>query len=259
MKELFIPMSAAIAELITHPMDYVKTQKQNYKKTISTTDIIKNTYKKKGVIGFYPSVVPAIARHLIYTTSRIGIYEKFRNQESSILHKTAITIFASSFGQFIATPADVVKVQLQTNNKNTATIVKDIYRSNGLLGFYNGWKPTVLRAVAVNIGELLTYDTTKHKLLNYMDDGIPCHVLSSINSGFVSTVLSTPADVIKTRIMASNSGNIFSVTKDIIKNEGIASLWKGFFPIWARIAPWQMFFWISYEQLRLMNGYGSFK
>ena len=259
MKELFIPLSASIAELLTHPMDYIKTQKQYHKKNISIMEIIKKTYNKKGILGFYPSVVPAISRHLIYTTSRIAIYENFRNENSSVIQKAGITIFASSFGQFLATPTDVIKVQLQTHSKKTSLIIKDIYKTDGLLGFYNGWKPSIVRAILVNIGELLTYDTTKKYLLNYMNDSIYCHIISSINSGFVSTVLSTPADVIKTRIMADNSGTIYSVTKDIIKNEGITSLWKGFFPIWARIAPWQMFFWISYEQIRLLSGYESFK
>ena len=39
-----------------------------------------------------------------------------------------------------------------------------------------------------------------------------------------------------------------------IKNEGPLALYKGFMPVWLRLAPWQIIFWTSYEQLRKLNG-----
>lgn len=108
------------------------------------------------------------------------------------------------------------------------------------------------------MGELVAYDTGKQFLLKYMDDDIYCHALSSLNSGFWSTLLSTPAGVLKTRLMSDSSSNMVDCTKEIIKNEGILGLWKGFFPIWMRLAHWQFTFWISYEQLIKLNGYSSF-
>ena len=113
--------------------------------------------------------------------------------------------------------------------------------------------------MTVNIGELVAYDTGKKYLLNYMNDNVYCHGLASLHSGFWSTLLSTPADVIKTRMMSDSNHTMTRVARDIIKNEGFLSLWKGFIPIWCRLAPWQFIFWVTYEQLRIANNLGGFK
>jgi solute carrier family 25 uncoupling protein 27 len=43
-----------------------------------------------------------------------------------------------------------------------------------------------------------------------------------------------------------------------VTEEGMISLYKGFFPIWFRLAPWQLIFWVSYEKLRILSGLKSF-
>jgi solute carrier family 25 uncoupling protein 27 len=61
----------------------------------------------------------------------------------------------------------------------------------------------VQRAALVNLGDLTTYDTIKHFLIdnfNFKDNYIT-HIIASVCSGLVAATFSTPADVIKTRIM----------------------------------------------------------
>ena len=43
-----------------------------------------------------------------------------------------------------------------------------------------------------------------------------------------------------------------------VKIEGLKALWKGFFPTWARLGPWQFVFWVSYEKFRQIAGLFSF-
>jgi solute carrier family 25 uncoupling protein 27 len=43
-----------------------------------------------------------------------------------------------------------------------------------------------------------------------------------------------------------------------VKAEGAMALWKGFFPTWTRLGPWQFVFWVSYEQFRRLTGLSSF-
>ena len=35
-------------------------------------------------------------------------------------------------------------------------------------------------------------------------------------------------------------------------------MYKGFLPTWARLAPWQLAFWTSYEQIRRLGGLQPF-
>lgn len=39
-----------------------------------------------------------------------------------------------------------------------------------------------------------------------------------------------------------------------IKEEGPTSVYKGFLPIWLRMCPWALTFWLSYEQYARIFG-----
>jgi len=45
----------------------------------------------------------------------------------------------------------------------------------------------------------------------------------------------------------------------VATREGPLALYKGFMPGWLRLAPWQLTFWVAYEQLRIATGIGGFK
>ncbi|CAE8675948.1 unnamed protein product [Polarella glacialis] len=138
--------------------------------------------------------------------------------------------------------------------------IRDILREEGPRGFYRGLVPNVQRAALVNLGELATYDQAKGMILesSSLQDGVAVHTLSALCSGFVASVCATPADVVKSRIMAGQASSIVDCVRDTVRNEGIAAMWKGFLPNWARLGPWQLTFWVSYEYLRKTSGYGSF-
>ncbi|CAN4081279.1 unnamed protein product [Withania somnifera] len=101
---------------------------------------------------------------------------------------------------------------------------------------------------------------------NIVNDNIYAHTLSSIMSGLSATTLSCPADVIKTRMMNQATDkpgnckyrNSYDCLVKTVKAEGLKALWKGFFPTWARLGPWQFVFWVSYEKFRQIAGLSSF-
>jgi len=43
-----------------------------------------------------------------------------------------------------------------------------------------------------------------------------------------------------------------------VRNEGLFALYKGFLPVWIRMAPWSLTFWLSFEQIRFMLGATGF-
>lgn len=47
--------------------------------------------------------------------------------------------------------------------------------------------------------------------------------------------------------------------RKVAASEGPLALYKGFMPGWLRLGPWQLVFWCSYEQLRIVTGIGGFK
>jgi hypothetical protein len=197
-----------------------------------------------------------------------------------------------------------------------------IAAQQGLAGLWRGSLPAVQRAALVNLGELTTYDAAKRAVLSSGltgGDNLWAHALSSVASGFCASVVSTPADVVKTRLMAQDPHNpvyrgmlhCFSATLRAggqagrgcgrgwdgcegrvvmrggrqagkqsrgnvcqqpahstypplmslpvpITAEGWRGLYAGFLPTWGRLGPWQLTFWVTYEQLRKASGLAGF-
>jgi len=114
------------------------------------------------------------------------------------------------------------------------------------LGLWKGVGPTCGRATALAAAELATYDEVKQQFLknNIVKEGLSCTLATAFVSGFVSTVASSPFDVVKSRVMgqplaADGSGTLYSGMVDCFvksaKNEGIMSLYNGFWPNFGRV------------------------
>lgn len=181
--------------------------------------------------------------------------------------------------QLVASPADLVKVRMQADGRLVSQgiqprysglfdALKKIIHSEGFGGLWKGAFPNVQRAFLVNMGELACYDQAKRFIIHnrVADDNIYAHTLSSIMSGFAATALSCPADVVKTRMMNQATGkegsvgyrNSYDCLGKTVKIEGLGALWRGFFPTWARLGPWQFVFWVSYEKFRQIAGLTAF-
>ncbi|XP_031566919.1 mitochondrial uncoupling protein 4-like isoform X2 [Actinia tenebrosa] len=237
---------------------------------------------EEGVVKLWNGVTPAILRHIVYTGSRMTVYEFLRNRvlkrnEDGLfpIWKSVISgMTAGAIGQFFSSPADLVKVQMQMEGKRvliekrkprvhgTAHAFRNIVKHYGIKGLWKGWLPNVQRAALVNMGDLTTYDTVKHNLLKHtkLHDNWITHTMSSACSGLVAATISTPADVIKTRIMNNPSGykGAIDCFQRAVKQEGFFSLYKGWLPTWTRMAPWSLTFWLSYEQIRKLSGAQGF-
>ncbi|CAJ0566815.1 unnamed protein product, partial [Mesorhabditis spiculigera] len=124
-----------------------------------------------------------------------------------------------------------------------------VYRSHGFFGLWMGWVPNCQRAALLNMADLATYDR------------------------LMAAIVSTPADVVKTRMMdqirhlhdSDPNGKPSKMHKGsidclmhIVKREGFWALYRGFLPTYIRMAPWSLTFWISYEKIRWLTGAPSF-
>lgn len=87
----------------------------------------------------------------------------------------------------------------------------------------------------MQLGDLAAYDFFKHLFLDagVVTDGPMCHALSAFSAGLVAVCMSSPADVIKSRVMnqpfdAKGRGELYSGTLDCLRStvreEGFAAL-----------------------------------
>ena len=92
--------------------------------------------------------------------------------------------------------------------------------------------PNIARNAIVNCSELVSYDLIKEAILKYqlLSDNMPCHFVSAFGAGFVTTVIASPVDVVKTRIMNSAPGTYSGVINCAVvmgKKEGFKAFYKG--------------------------------
>jgi solute carrier family 25 uncoupling protein 27 len=258
MKIFLVSIACSVAEIVTHPIDTIKTKLQlDSKKRI--TKIVQET----GIPGFYKSLKPALARHWIYSTGRVTIYEQLKQEDESLWIKIRNGFLAGGLSQLVASPMDLVKIRLQGNpSMKMSLILKDTYHQHGIPGLYKGWQPNVGRAALVNIGELVSYDYGKKYLLKQgFQDNVYTHFLSSVYSGFCSTLLSTPADVVKSNYMnhpEKYKNSIIRCISEIYQHNGLFYFWRGSLLNWIRLGPWQMIFWTTYENLALFSKQKTF-
>jgi solute carrier family 25 uncoupling protein 27 len=115
--------------------------------------------------------------------------------------------------------------------------------------------PLVILHVLTNTG---TYDQVKTTLIEkeiFAFSPLLQHVSASGAAGLASAVISTPADVVKTRLMDQSGtaaraySGIGDALSTIVRTEGVAALWKGFTPILTRKVVWCTVFFVSYERL----------
>jgi solute carrier family 25 uncoupling protein 27 len=288
--------AATVAETVTFPLDISKTRMQIQGQKELMGDGSGSNLQKRGLIrtahgivseeGFvalYRGLPAAAARHVIYTGARMGIYEHLRewtrgtDGRVSLGMTLASAMTSGAISQFLASPADLVKVKMQLQGRRVLLGHKALYTGSvhcfcellrepsGVLGMWRGWLPNVQRAALVNLGELAAYDTAKQTILRntQLQDNMVTHTLASFCSGIVAATCGTPADVIKSRIMGQQPGalqysGVVDCLVQTVQGEGVWALWKGFGPNWARMAPWSLTFWLSYEQLRKGLGLKSF-
>ncbi|XP_063223550.1 mitochondrial uncoupling protein 4 isoform X1 [Bacillus rossius redtenbacheri] len=244
--------------------------------------------QEEGALKLWQGITPAIYRHVVYSGIRIVSYETLRDKVfhkepdgSFPLWKSAMSgVTSGAIAQFFASPTDLIKVQIQMEGRRrllgkaprvhgTWHAFTTILDKGGVKGLWKGSIPNVQRAALVNLGDLTTYDSVKRFLLTHttLTDNHFTHILCSACAGLVAATMGTPADVVKTRIMNqpiddSGKGLIYKSSVDClvktVENEGLFALYKGFLPVWIRMAPWSLTFWLSFEQIRSMLGATSF-
>ncbi|CAD7971207.1 unnamed protein product [Amoebophrya sp. A120] len=131
---------------------------------------------------------------------------------------------------------------------------------------FRGVMPNMLRASIVTAAQITSYDWSKKYLIHekQMDQNWQLFTLCGLISGFCSSVLSTPVDLVKTRVMndrpiglllgQEREGYQFRSTKKCffatVNKEGVLALYKGFAATFLRLGPHFMLGWPLLEFFR---------
>jgi len=162
-------------------------KKQQQQKTISLLtlqfSVAGQVIKESGVSGLYRGLSAGLLRQATYTTARLGIFnslseylkKRMPNGEPLPLYQKAETgLAAGGLGALVGSPADLSLIRMQAdstlpadqrrNYKGVGDALTRIVREEGAGGLFRGAGPTVVRAMALNMGMLASNDQAKEML-----------------------------------------------------------------------------------------------
>jgi hypothetical protein len=291
-------IAACCGEAATFPLDFTKTRLQlqnELGKTLSgeaaagrgmgMLRTAAHIFRTEGLLAMYGGLSAAALRQFVYGGIGVGLYVPMRTlvigegvdaKTAPLWQRMLAGALSGSLGQVVANPFDVVKVRLQADGRlkslgqapryrGTLQALTAIGREEGARGYLRGMGPSVGRAAVINGCGIASYDASKGVVQRALgsDKGLLPQVGASLVSGLVSALVSTPFDVIKTRMMNQPSGaaSLYKGPIDCLvktaKAEGITGLYKGFTPAYARLAPHRVVHFVCLEQLTRAAGMGE--
>lgn len=197
--------------------------------------ILKGLYS--GLAGNLAGVLPASAIFVgVYEPTKRKLLESFPENLSALAHLTAGAI-GGAVSSIVRVPTEVVKQRMQTGQFASAPdAVRLIVATEGFRGLYAGYGSFLLRDLPFDAIQFCLYEQLRmgYKLAAKRDLKDPENAMIGAFAGAITGAITTPLDVIKTRLMIQGSTKqyegILHCVSSIVKEEGASTLFKGMGP-----------------------------
>ncbi|KAG8378105.1 hypothetical protein BUALT_Bualt08G0103600 [Buddleja alternifolia] len=264
------------------PLDAVKTKLQTkgaseiYK---GTFDVIVKTFQDKGILGFYSGVSAVIVGSTFSSAVYFGTCEFGKSILSKIGQYPAVLIppTAGAMGNIVSSaimvPKELITQRMQAGAKGRSwEVLLRILERDGILGLYAGYSATLLRNLPAGVLSYSSFEYLKAAVLRETKEAnlepfqsVCCGALA----GAISSSLTTPLDVVKTRLMTQAHGEAVNkvaaamysgfadTVKQIFKEEGWVGFTRGMGPRIFHSACFSAIGYFAFEtaRLTLLNQY----
>lgn len=243
-------------DLILFPLDTFKTRIQSKE----------GFWRSGGFRGVYSGLPSTLLGSAPTAALFFTIYDTVKVKLEAKTNRVATQIVAANLGEIsaclIRVPVDVVKQRSQAQlHLTTLSVFKDILRVDGLKGFYRSYLTTVLREIPFATIQFPLWEYLKVLVVKYSSKRKCEPYQSAICGAFAGGVaagLTTPLDVVKTRITLDNKKSdkiivkhkILNTFADVIKQNGIKGLFAGIYPRVTMISFGGFIFFGIYEETR---------
>lgn len=250
-------VAGAVGATVVYPIDLVKTRMQNQRSAMvgqvlykNSLDCFRKVIRSEGVLGLYrglgPQLVGVAPEKAIKLTVNDLVRGMMTDRSSGHIPVWAEMLSGACAGasQVVFTnPLEIVKIRLQIQGELAKS--KDgppkrsavwIVRHLGLIGLYKGVGACLLRDVPFSAIYFTSYSHLKR---DYFKES-PTKKLSLLEllaagaaAGMPAAYLTTPADVIKTRLQVearkgeTSYSGIMDASRKIYKEEGFRAFFKG--------------------------------
>lgn len=250
--------AGGIANYSTYWLDTVKVQMQCQPKLYSSTfDCFSATWRSKGLFGFYQGALPSMLGHMSKTGivfMSYGVCENFicklcniaTPSDLMLCHHASVGAFTGILASLFLCPLEVVKCRLQVSctescqiaakNSPSIYIIKDLYRNEGIKGFYRGLTGIWTKEIPGSFIYFGSYECAKCVTQIYYGSEIDSKgtFLCGCWAGLCFCI-THPIETVKSRIQVARGADIncngfFKTAVHIVKNEGCYQLCSGLKP-----------------------------
>ncbi|GAA0156505.1 mitochondrial carrier protein [Lithospermum erythrorhizon] len=244
--------AGGFTHMCLHPLDTIKTKLQTKGATEMynrTFDAIVQTFKNEGILGFYRGVSAAIIGSSASSAVYFGTCEFGKSLLSKIETFPPLLIppIAGAMGNIASSalmvPKELITQRMQAGAKGKSwELILTILKKDGIMGLYTGYGATLLRNLPTGVLNYSTFEYLKAGMLRQQNkeklEGYE-NVFCGAMAGAVSASLTTPLDVLKTRMMTRTNVQVVNkvgavmydgiqeTLKQILKKEGWVGLTRG--------------------------------
>ncbi|CAN8098426.1 unnamed protein product [Discula destructiva] len=268
-------LSGMVATTVIQPVDMIKVRIQLAGEGAATgpratpLSVTREILASGKALDLYTGLSAGLLRQAVYTTARLGLFDTFmgtltarakdKGQQIGFAERATAGLSAGGLAAMVGNPADLALIRMQSdglkpkdqrkNYKSVVDALSRITKSEGVAALWSGATPTVVRAMALNFGQLAFFSEAKAQLKTKTDWSPRTQTLSaSAIAGFFASFFSLPFDFVKTRLQKQTKGpdgklpykSMVDCFAKVAKEEGVLRFYRGFSTYYVRIAPHAM-------------------
>lgn len=212
---------------------------------------------ESGWSSLYAGLSAGIMRQIFYASSRFGLFEIFRDAlheyrgKTDFASRVVVGAVTGGIAAYVSCPMEVavvrmandssLPVQERRNYKSVFDTAARITREEGIMAFWRGSNPFVVRAMLVGVFQVATLDQFKVFYANSLGqkkDSIPNVFCSAMTSGLIYSIATMPLEACKNRMASQKPDlttgqlpykSIVQTLTKVSKEEGFFALYNGFF------------------------------
>ena len=278
-------LSVGLANTITNPLDVNKVRLQLERRAAATGQAAPgllrtglNVVRNEGVLALWSGIGPSIARGFFFGGARLGLYTPIKaaisggdGKASSFELKVLSGSLSGGLAAAVTSPIELIKTRLQAAGSaagraaaapsTSMGVIRAVVSADGVTGLWKGAMPGLFRSAILTACQCATYDEVKRVVMQQtgMGNSIGTHLASSMIAGLVTTTITAPLDVVKTRMFLSGSkytgsGAIARCAADVMRTEGLGGFMRGWSAAYARLGPHTVIMFLAAERLRKYAG-----
>jgi solute carrier family 25 (mitochondrial oxoglutarate transporter), member 11 len=265
-------ISGMMATTVIQPVDMIKVRIQLAGEGVAggpkptPLSVTRDILASGRALDLYTGLSAGLLRQAVYTTARLGFFDTFmaslsqraKEQGKAVGFKERATagLTAGGLAAMIGNPADLALIRMQSdglkplaerkNYKSVIDALASIAKSEGIGALWAGAAPTVVRAMALNFGQLAFFSEAKSQLKQHTQwSGQTQTLTASAIAGFFASFFSLPFDFVKTRLQKQSRGpdgklpykSMLDCFAKVASQEGLLRFYRGFGTYYVRIAP----------------------